>query len=299
VSREHGTKACYVYGPEGRDTSRGCRCGACSQANRDEKNQRSRLIAYGRWQPYVPAGPAREHLKMLMRNGIGWKRAAEVAGVPNGTVSHLLYGGPKDRPPSRRIRPETEKAILSVRPSLDLMADLAWTDATGTRRRVRGLAVLGWSQPVLAARLGMKPENFTAAVRRRRVSAVFARAVRDLARELTRDPLHQAPPETTPREKRAAACVRGYAARAGWVPLVAWGDDIDNPQAKPAEDWKRAPERKYRNRADLAAEARELFSYRLDRNQAAERLGVTRDVLDAALSKTARAAAAGDEEAAA
>lgn len=299
MSRDHGTKACYVYGPEGGDTSRGCRCEACLQASREEKNQRSRLVAYGRWQPYVDAGPAREHLKMLMENGIGWKRAAVLAGVPNGAVTQLLYGGSGNRPPSRRIRPATEAAILAVRPSLDLMADLAGTDATGTRRRVQALAVTGWSQAELGARLRMKPGTFSAAVRRDRVSAAFARAVRDLCRELWDQP----PPEATPQEKRAAARTRGHAAKSEWVPLAAW-DDIDDPQARPAEGWQRAPEDARRPAALLVDEARELFSFGLDRNQAAERLEVTRNRLDAAFSRAARAeaaapAAAGEQEAAA
>lgn len=280
--REHGTKACYVFGPDGGgDRSRGCRCGACSRANREAENERNRQIAYGRWQPFVDAGPARGHLKTLMGSGIGWKRAAELAGVSGGTVTHLLYGGPGGRPPSRRIRPETEAAILAVRPSLDVMADMAWTDATGTRRRVQALAARGWSQGRVAARLGVSRKNFNAMMRRGRVSAATARAVAALYAELWDAP----PPEETPRQRDAANRARRHAAEQGWPPPMAWGEDIGDPAAEPAAGWQRDPERKCRSGALTAAEARELLGFGLSRADAAKRLGVTVAAMEKAMER--------------
>ncbi|HEY2269252.1 MAG TPA: hypothetical protein VGI96_42005, partial [Streptosporangiaceae bacterium] len=119
--REHGTTARYVWGPDENDIpGMGCHCAACTEARRVAEGHRRRMKAYGQWQPFVDAEPARQHVRMLAAHGIGWKRAAELAGVSNGSMSKLLYGGPGDRPPAKRIRPETEAKILAVRPSLDL-----------------------------------------------------------------------------------------------------------------------------------------------------------------------------------
>jgi hypothetical protein len=132
--------------------------------------QRERQILYARWQPYVDAEPAREHVRALADAGIGWKRVAELAGVSTGSVSKLLYGGPADRPPSRRIRPQTAAAILAVRPSAQAVAPGALVDSAGTHRRVQALVTGGWSQARLAGRLRVAPSTLDAALRRSRLA---------------------------------------------------------------------------------------------------------------------------------
>jgi hypothetical protein len=280
--REHGTRACYVFGPEGgSDRSRGCRCTPCAKANRASENERNRLIAYGRWTPYVDAAPARDHLRLLAASGIGWKRAAMLAGVSTGSVSKILYGGPGERPPSQRIRPETEAAILAVNPSPAFLADGAPVDATGTRRRIQALVACGWSQARLAVRLGMLPSNFGELVYRRpAVTAATARATERLYAELW----DQGPPESSHREKIAASRARRYAAARGWPPPAAW-DCIDDPQAVPAEGWQRGTETVRLPGAELAAEARELEELGLTRQETAARLGVVPASLARAMSR--------------
>jgi transcriptional regulator with XRE-family HTH domain len=285
TDRQHGTKARYVFGPdEHGGEGKGCRCAPCKQANRIYENNRERMRLYGQWRPYVDAGAAREHVRMLGRHGIGWKRAAQMAGVSTGAMSKLLYGGPGDRPPSRRIRPETEAAILGVKPSPDTLAASAPVDAAGTHRRVRALVALGWSQQRLSTRLGMERGNFfTLMERRDRVTAATARAVRALYDELW----DQAPPESSHREKAAASRARNYARARGWAPPMAWDDDaIDDPQAVPA-GWQR---RARLGSAEIAAEGRELLALGLTRRQAAERLGVSLAALEMALRRNQEAA---------
>lgn len=235
--RDHGTRARYVFGAEGGDRANGCRCAPCSRANRDAENERNKQIAYGRWKPYVDAGPARDHLRALSEGGVGWKRAAALAGVSTGCVSKILWGRPgAGGPPTRRIRPETEAAILAVRPGPAALAKSAPVDSTGTRRRVQALVARGWSQSKLAARLGMQPGNFGEIVYRRpAVTAATARAVERLYAELWDQP----PPEASHRDKIAASRARRYAAERGWPPPAAWDDEaIDNPRAKPS-GWRR------------------------------------------------------------
>lgn len=236
MSREHGTRACYVFGPEdSRGRGRGCRCTPCRAANREDANQRTRLIAYGQWEPYVDSSRARGHLGTLMNAGIGLKRAAALAGVGTGTLSKIVYGGPGDRPPTRRIRPQTEAAILAVRPSMDLLADSAATGSAGTVRRIQALVARGWSQARIAGMLGMGAANLGDLLyRREAVTAARARAVRSLYARLWDQP----PPESSHREKIAASRARRYAAERRWPPPMAW-DDIDNPRARPAAGWRR------------------------------------------------------------
>ena len=177
----------------------GCRCAACTAANRQDAGRRARLQAYGQWRPYVPADPARAHVQALAEAGVGWKRAAELAGISTGAMSKLLYGGPGNRPPTQRVRPETAAAILAVKPEQEALAPAALTDATGTHRRVQALAAAGWSQAKIGQRLGMSPANFATMMRRQQVTAGTAAAARAVYDELWKQP----PPEDgTPGEDR-------------------------------------------------------------------------------------------------
>lgn len=73
--------------------------------------RRRRLIAYGRWEPWVDADPVRTHVREQMRAGLGWKPLAQLAGVAPNTISRLLYG----KPPTTRMRAEVAGRILAVR----------------------------------------------------------------------------------------------------------------------------------------------------------------------------------------
>lgn len=235
AERSHGTRARYVFGP-GPGRGPGCRCTACRAANREQAARRERQIIYGRWQPYVDAAPVREHLETLSAAGIGWRRAAGRAGVSDGAVSKILTGGPGNRPPSRRVRPQTAAAILAVQASASHLAPAALTGGTGTRRRLQALVAAGWSQSRLARELGITPGNFCAMMRRELVTAATARAVCALYDRLWKLP----PPEHDQRTRIAASRARRYAAARNWAPPLAWDDDqIDQPGASPCTGWKR------------------------------------------------------------
>ena len=281
-ARAHGTRARYVLGP-GPGRGPGCRCDACTAANRAAETNRSRAILYGRWQPYVDAWPVREHLQTLAAAGIGHRRVGELSGVSSGSLSKILYGGPGNRPPSRRIRPHTAEAILAVRPGPEQLAPSALVDSTGTRRRAQALVATGWSQARLAGELGLTAANFCGMLRRDQVTAATALAVSDLYDQLWNQP----PPEHDQRTRIAASRARRHAEREGWAPPLAWDDDqIDLPDGRTAEDWRR-PARTTRISADLAEDAAELMGGQgYTREHAASRLGVSVWALDRALSLT-------------
>lgn len=161
--------------------------------------QRTRLKAYGRWQPYVDAGPARQHVEWLRSLGIGWQHIADLAGVPRNTVARLLYGD-KRSPPSKRIRPETERRLLAVRPDPELIPPRTRINGNGTRRRLRALVAVGWSLNELAKQAGVGSLNRTA----RGTGPVYAGTAVAL-RRVYDELWDQEPPMDTPRRRVAAA----------------------------------------------------------------------------------------------
>jgi transcriptional regulator with XRE-family HTH domain len=228
MTRAHGTAAMYSHGP--------CRCAPCSQAASAAARHRYRMIAYGQWQPFTDATPAREHVRSLQAQGLGWQRIAELAGVAAPTVSSMLYGR-SGRPPTGKIRTATAEALLAFRPGLDDLPATAPVDAAGTRRRMQALAAAGWSAQRLAGYLGFDRAHAGRIIRgdNPRVSAATARAVRGLYDELWDRP----PPEGTRWEKVAANRARDHARQQGWPPPMAWDDDkIDDPAAKPTRGWR-------------------------------------------------------------
>jgi transcriptional regulator with XRE-family HTH domain len=290
MTRAHGTRACYVHGPEPGQRN-GCRCAPCTEANRAAHSRESRLKAYGRWQPFVDAAPAREHVLTLRAQGMGRRRLAELSGVSPGALSKLL-NGKGSRPPSRQLRAETAAAILAVS-ARDGLAPSAIVDATATHRRLQALMACGWSGANLAGRLGMSAANFRSLLRQSRVTAARDREVAALYDQLWDVP----PPEGTHREKIAASRACSLARSHGWPVPAAWDDEtIGDPAASPAEGWQR-PDRITRRTADLVAEASEMAAWGWSRTDAADRLGVTRAALDKAFERARELPA--DESAAA
>lgn len=139
---EHGTRRCYV--------SNRCRRPECREANRVYMAARNRRIAYGHpTSEFVDATPVREHVRALQAAGMGYARVARAAGVSSSTLGRVL--GYEGRP-TMRIKAASAARVLAV--ELDI-APGGCVDATGTVRRLRGLAALGWSQRRLAGRAGV------------------------------------------------------------------------------------------------------------------------------------------------
>ncbi|WP_293783578.1 hypothetical protein [uncultured Aeromicrobium sp.] len=216
ADHQHGTYAAYTLDR--------CRCWPCAEAKTNYERDRRRQKAYGRWNGYVDATPARQHVRALQAQGMGLKRIVAVSGVPSGSIWKLLYG--KRRPdgtrtPSQRVRKETAEKLLAL--TLDL-ADGQIVDRTGAVRRLQALVALGWSMTKLADRLGKDVGNFTPVIHGRRdITVATDRAVRALFTELAM----QLPPQDHWHDKTAATRARNYARRHGWAPPLAW-DDIDH-----------------------------------------------------------------------
>jgi hypothetical protein len=225
ANHQHGTHACYVLDQ--------CRCLRCSVANANYESDRTRARAEGKV-AYVDARPAAAHLRALSAAGMGWKRAAAAAGVPESSVYPLLYGRARDGGrPKTKARQALVDAILAVpMPTLDDLGAGTPVDSTGTRRRLQALMALGWSVNRIAQAAGVDHQPMRHALAGGMVSARTARTVRDVYDELW----DQAPPTATRGDRVAVGKTRARAAAAGYLPPMAWDDDtIDDPDARPAE----------------------------------------------------------------
>ncbi len=259
----------WVCGTYSRYTCGKCRCPDCSKAAALYAKQRVLLIERGEWKPFVDAEPVREHVAGLLAAGVGRETIADLSGVANTTITSLMYDG---RP---QIRAGVAEKLMAVRPTLDDLPDWGKVDATGSRRRIQALMFAGWSQAVLAERLGVDRSMILKLMARPTVRVYNARAIRDLFSRLWM----QAPPEVGRYERAAASRARAFALRNGWVSALAW-DDIDDPDAVPSlgED---------PTRLDLIVELADRLAATkgLTHSQAAERLGVRPGYLSYARSQ--------------
>lgn len=201
-----------------------CHCDICRAGNTAYVARRHRLIAYGRWQPYIDAEPARSHVKALGAAGIGWKRVALLADVQPSTMSKLLYGSTR-RGPSDRIRPTTAAAILAVEIDTAPLADGALMVAAGTQRRMRAMAALGWGLSEQGRQIGRAVSNYHKILDFDEVRVGTARAVADLYRQLS---------TVAAPAGYSATRARSWAHANHCFPPIAWDDDtINDPAARP------------------------------------------------------------------
>lgn len=103
-----------------------------------------------------------------------------------------------------------------------------YVDGTGTRRRIQGLALLGWTCADIAARLGTTKQAVAMYGRRYGAQSTtkVTRATADNIAALTGELM------LTPRTGWVAKRTARQAQALGYLPLLAW-DDIDNPDAVP------------------------------------------------------------------
>jgi transcriptional regulator with XRE-family HTH domain len=142
-----------------------------------------------------------------------------------------------------------------------------YIDVTGTSRRLRALAALGWSREDLAEQLGCSPQlverHRTGRLQRLHVSA--ARRYKDLYERLQGTP-------------GPSAVARAHAARAGWAPPLAWDDDaLDDPTAQPTGVG--APAQPARVNLD---EVRFLEPFGVSRYEIARRMNVAPEAIERA-----------------
>jgi plasmid maintenance system antidote protein VapI len=257
------------------------------------------------------ATQTRAHIERLIAAGWLKTQIARTAGLNHHTVIDVLDGQPT-------VANRVALAILSI-PIGQPPADTRDTDATGTIRRLRALVAIGWPIAQLAPRIGLYETACGNIVRGelRQVRTATAQAVAAVYRDLSRTPgpsnrtriltakKRWAPPAAWDDDRlddpTAVPDWTGHCGTdRGW-----WLHSLESiPVCQPCEtaheQWKTERAHLTRNErwaelgkartaassreANLAHDARELMRISgLDYEQAAERLGVTRNHLQQAM----------------
>ena len=105
-------------------------------------------------------------------------------------------------------------------------------DSMGTRRRIQALQAIGWSQPKIAALLGVRVRSWPWMAS---PHLLVERATRDRVAALYEQLWNQPAPRDTPHNRQSDTRSRNLAAARGWLPPAAW-DDIDTDPEPPAVD---------------------------------------------------------------
>lgn len=215
---DHGTYSRYIR--------HGCRCDLC----RDGARAYRRRLGYDHSNGIrrrIDSTQVRVHIERLTARGWTQEQVAAAAGVNQATVSVIMSR------PGSQVRRSTAAAIFAVR--LDQVAPVprGLVDATGTRRRLQALMVLGYTIPDVARRVGVGESSLQQTVEGRwtRIKSVTATKVARVYRQLS---VTTAPPSRFAEQARNEAMARG------WHGPMAW-DDIDDPACIPEPDEPLSP----------------------------------------------------------
>lgn len=185
--------------------------------------RRKRLIRQGRWQPYTPAQPVRDHVTAVRAaTGMSVTQFAGCAGLDQTTVNKIFTSG------QAAVTVAIAARILAVTPAV--APDTGLVDATGARRRLQGLTWAGYTAPVIAAAASLSTDTVSLIRNggQPRILVATARQVTAVYEALLRRPM---PRNDHPRGTGPARAV-SLAAHRGWAPPWTW-DDIDDPDATP------------------------------------------------------------------
>lgn len=256
----HGTVAGYTIDR--------CRCAPCTTAaTRYSKCWRLHQVS-GQPPLLVDVTPVQEHVNALLAEGMSFRAIALAAGYRsrNSLVSALA---------ARRIRRQTAERILAVTAASDTRP-ARYVDATGSRRRLQALAVMGWPSRDLAARMGARDHSTVLDIQSGKLTTVRQSTV-DAVRALFDALWDESGPSTR---------TRSMAVKRGWQPPLAWDDEtMDDPAAGPAD----AAEPSMSRRDILVEDFRDTWPSHLgDVRAAAMRLGVTHAALSQALARARR-----------
>ena len=210
---KHGSLTAYA--------KHGCRCEPC-RAAAAKASKAWRRDNYLGIVKLVDAQPLKDHVAALMAAGMSLQAIALTAGWASRNAL-------ADAMTRKRVTPRTLARVLAVHPELDNRKD-AYVDATGSARRLQALAVNGWPSRNLAKQLGHKDPMTIQHVANGKTPTIRLRT-KDGIRGLFDELWDQPGPS-----KRTADIAKAR----GWLPALAWDDDlIDRPDHQP-EDVRRA-----------------------------------------------------------
>ena len=253
---------------------RGCRCDLCKKGVTAANRRQSYLRATGRGIQRSPSRAA-DHILQLRAAGMGDAAIRAQARICGDVLYRVLRR-------AGAIHANTEQRILAVpvpaRRLNDVSQSHAYVPAIGTLRRLRALIAAGWYPAELARRLQRDKQYVVYLASGRggdKVAQFFAEEIDRLYRSLS-----LLIPEEHGVGSYYARRARESAARNEWLGPGYWDDDeIDDPDFQPAT----APTLRYVQLAEDGLELEQSQGY--TRQQAAARLGVSKDALQQAISR--------------
>lgn len=289
---------------------KGCPCRLCRDAENAYNKRRRYLNETGRTL-MVDAGPVQQHLVDLFADGAGWTQLGAATSCSSSTLVAILRG---ERP---EITRRVASSILAVK-AADVLPPNRAVPATGSIRRCRAIIAAGHRLRDIADTSPLDPATVryiisgqpeTISARTAEGAAIAYKALAGRRGNSTRS-LNRASreawappgawdddriddPAATPdwtgycgsdrgywvhRRQQLPMCPRCEAAHEKWIAEHAGLDPQLRNQAL-----FRARNSAVSREADLAADAREVMKFGANADQAAERLGVTRQHLQQAL----------------
>ncbi len=257
----HGTLTAY--------TIHACRCEDCSRAA-SRHGKQYRLRRHQGRVFLVDAQPMRDHVQQLLDAGMSFRAITLAAGWKsrNSLTESLARS---------TVRVSTYRRVMAVTLDTDTR-DTAYVDATGARRRLQSLAVIGWPSRTLAQRLGHRDHSTILDIQtgaKASIRRATSQAISALFDELWDTP-------------GPSAITTGRAVKRDWVPPLAWDDDtIDNPDTAPNLGESDSTTPRGRSRADVVEDYLDTWDHHLGYlPAAATRLGLTEYSLEQALRRS-------------
>lgn len=228
---------------------------------------RRRQIAYGRWNPRVPADAVRTHVAAMRAAGVNQNQLAKLTGVAQPSLSRIMTAGP-----DARVAAWVEAAVLAV-PVPDRAAEVTTDNALvpilGARRRFQALVASGYPATHLAREMGLTRTNRTVCSLMGHRADSDGRVTQEISAERERevkalfDRLQMTPGPS--RQARALGQMRGWPLPLEWDEAV-----IDDPNGCP-EKARWTPESASEERREHVDR---LTGQGLTAPEIAERLGI-------------------------
>ncbi|WP_326768812.1 hypothetical protein OG978_33590 [Streptomyces sp. NBC_01591] len=311
----HGSEGRY----KGTQLRPGCRCTVCVRGNRLAGIRRERVRLAGQ-SNLIPVEVLAAHIATLSRSGMSQGAIGRAADVSQTTISYIVNGKLRSCQRSKGER------ILAVRPGT--RDDISDQPVLASARRLQALYAIGHGQLAISSMSDINHSTVSHVVngRYKTVNGAFAARVRAVYSQLSRTP-------GTSEKARQRAAREGWAPPAAWdddtiddpAAVADWTGACGTdrgwwmhtlqklPMCEPCrtahDEWKAEhrglPRGEFQialmaSRAsassrgiDIATDARELMRLGCDYEQAAARLGVTRQHLHQELKRhpeTAQAA---------
>lgn len=245
-------------------TQHKCRCEPCVTHHYRHQKRYTVDRAAGRAH-LVDAQPLRDHVALLTAAGMSqWDITIAAGWKSRNALACALKAD--------RVTPKTMSRVMAIT-TPPVTRRNGYVDATGSRRRLQALSVMGYTFRNIAHRLGNLDQSTyvyiangeTATIRRR-----TAQSIAELYDELW----------DKPGASKRSTCI---ALRKGYAPPLAWDDDtIDDPGARPTGiAGKRVSSKR---RAEMVEDFIDtLGTHGGDTYAAAERLCIPVDTLERAL----------------